>query len=41
MNEIKVLEELLEIIWGAEPKKKKPRNAKGRFIKRSKVGSSK
>ena len=42
MNEIKALEELLEIIWGTEPKKKrKHRNAKGRFIKRSKVGSSK
>ena len=40
--EIKALEELLEIIWGTEPKKKrKLRNSKGRFIKRSKVGSSK
>tara|TARA_R100000458_G_C8276031_1_gene251217 strand:- start:3670 stop:3798 length:129 start_codon:yes stop_codon:yes gene_type:complete len=42
MNELKALDELLEIIWGTDPeKKKKPRNAKGRFIKRSKVGSSK
>lgn len=42
MSELEVLEELLEIIWGTEPKKKKkPRNAKGRFTKRSKVGTSK
>ena len=42
MNEIKALEELLEIIWGTEPKKKKkPRNSKGRFIKRGKVDTSK
>ena len=42
MDDIKVLNELLEIIWGTEPKKKrKPRNTKDRFIKRSKVGTSK
>ena len=42
MNEIKALEELLEIIWGTEPKKKKkPRNSKGRFIKRGKIDTSK
>ena len=41
-DDVKALNELLEIIWGTKPKKKrKPRNAKGRFIKRSKVGSSK
>jgi len=36
MSELKALEELLEIIWGTEPKKKKkkPRNSKGRFIKK-------
>ena len=42
MSELKALEELLEIIWGTEPKKKrKPRNSKGRFIKRGKVDTSK
>lgn len=36
MNELKALEDLLEIIWGTEPKKKrKPRNSKGRFVKKS------
>ena len=39
MNEdIKVLDELLEIIWGSKKpkKKKKPRDKKGRYTKRSK-----
>jgi len=28
MSELKALEELLEIIWGTEPKKKKKRKSK-------------
>ena len=39
MEDIKVLNELLEIIWGSEKpkrkiKKKNPRDSKGRYIKR-------
>ena len=39
MEDIKILNELLEIIWGSEKpkrktKKKKPRDSKGRYIKR-------
>ena len=39
VDDIKVLKELLEIIWGSEKpkrkvKKKKPRDSKGRYIKR-------
>ena len=42
MSELKALDELLEIIWGSKTKKKKkPRNSKGRFIKRGKVDTSK
>ena len=39
IDDIKVLNELLEIIWGSKPKKvktKRPRNKKGQYIKRSK-----
>ena len=39
MEDIKILNELLEIIWGSEKpkrktKKKKPRDSKGRYIKK-------
>tara|TARA_R100001530_G_scaffold86556_1_gene60243 strand:- start:183 stop:305 length:123 start_codon:yes stop_codon:yes gene_type:complete len=39
VEDIKILNELLEIIWGSEKpkrktKKKKPRDSKGRYIKR-------
>ena len=37
-DDIRVLNELLEIIWGSKPKKvktKRPRNKRGRYIKRS------
>ena len=38
-DDIKVLNELLEIIWGSKVKKKRPKRArdkKGRYTKRSK-----
>ena len=47
MDDVKVLDELLEIIWGSKPNKKgyitkpkKPRDKQGRYIRR-KNGSSK
>tara|TARA_Y100000590_G_scaffold363828_1_gene421747 strand:+ start:1299 stop:1442 length:144 start_codon:yes stop_codon:yes gene_type:complete len=47
MDDVKVLDELLEIIWGSKPNKKgyitkpkKPRDKKGRYTRR-KNGSSK
>jgi hypothetical protein len=41
MEDVKILDELLEIIWGSEKqkrktKKKKPRDTKGRYTKRRK-----
>ena len=36
-KDVEVLNELLEIIWGAKPKKKKkPRDKKGRYTRRRK-----
>ena len=35
-NVKKVLGELLEIIWGTPPKKKRARDKRGRFIKENK-----
>ena len=42
MDDLKALDELLEIIWGSAPierktKKKKPRDSKGRYIKTSRL----
>ena len=42
MDSVKVLNELLEIIWGSEKpkrkvKKRKPRDSKGRYIKTNRL----
>ena len=42
MDDLKALDELLEIIWGSEKpkrkvKKRKPRDSKGRYIKTNRL----